>query len=120
MKLVRLKCKNCNKESNPWRWYTRDILGFIFAFVNFMWGYLWIVPTILYFVLTNQYVCKECGKRDKLTKIFDDNSEKNVKSWSKEKFIIGYIVISLLSIILFILITKSSPLEWLFTNNYRY
>lgn len=96
--LIKIRCGHCNDESEPKTWTTRGVLGVAWLSIG------GIIPMLIHFISSNPYVCRQCDKRDELTKILNDKSEVKVKSGTKKSFYLGYsfvwVIIALLIIML--------------------
>ena len=79
-KLNNIKCYNCGDVSKPNRWYFGKIY-WVLAIITFFVKMPLLLMSLL---LWNPYICKKCGKRDKLIKIFNDGNEVKIKSLRKE------------------------------------
>lgn len=86
--LEKIKCTNCGNIGIPYHWPFRTFFGILYFFSG---GF---IVCLLYFVITNRFICAKCRERDKLIKILNDHSEKNIRSLTTRQFqIINYIIL---------------------------
>ena len=81
-KIARIYCANCDTIQDPKKWTPHIIIGFAL-----LGSVLNIIGVILYFIFSNPYICKNCGQRNKLTKILNDGTKKEIRALSKNVFL---------------------------------
>ena len=81
-KLAKIKCNNCGCISEPKKWNYK-----------FWFNILYIPMAInlvglIYYMVSNPYICRQCNERNKLVKILNSGKEVEIRSFSKKAFII--------------------------------
>lgn len=96
---ISVKCANCKFKGTPVKWGARTCLGIFYLFVA-------LIPGIIFFESTNPFICPKCGKRDALSKVFENKVEEKIESKSKEDFL--NIAIPITAVLIFLLLYRLS------------
>lgn len=96
--LVKIECKACGHIGDPQKWSFVWICGIVYFFILNVFGLL------VYFLIANPYICKNCNQRNQLAKVLNNDQRMLIKHClSRKAFIAVSIVILLIAIPLVIL-----------------
>lgn len=98
--LAKIRCDECGHIDDPNKWGYRWFLMISYLFFTVFW----FIFEIIFIFFVNPYICSNCGERNRLVKILNNQKQYKIKCYSKKTFIIISVLplISLVIIILYI------------------